>query len=105
MPAQERLGLDDQEGRAPGAEATGQEHEQGAIGRGAARPPGAAAQDGQLVAEERVLCHQRRPTPDQVGEAADSQRGNRRAGGGEEPPMEAAHDGAADSNQTMQRAD
>ena len=105
MPAQKRLGLDDQQRRAPGPDATGQEHEQGTVNRGAAWPPDAAAQDGELVPQERVLGHQRRPTPNQVGEGADCQRGDGRASSGEEPPVEAAHGGAADSDQAAQRAD
>jgi hypothetical protein len=74
MPAQQCGGLDDAERRAPGGEATGQEHEQRALGRGAARPFAAAMQDGKLVTEEGILRHQRRPAPREVAEGTRSGR-------------------------------
>jgi len=58
MPAQERLGLDDQESIAPGAEATGEQHQEGAIGGREQWPLDPAAQYHQLMAEESVLEHE-----------------------------------------------
>ncbi len=49
MPAQHGLGLDDQDGLAPGAEAARQQHQQRPIMLSAARPLDAAAQDDELL--------------------------------------------------------
>jgi hypothetical protein len=57
MPAQERLGLDDQEGMAPGAEATGEQHQEGAIRAREQWSFDAAAQHDELVTEESVPEH------------------------------------------------
>jgi hypothetical protein len=67
VPAQGRVRLDDAQRLPPAAEAGGQQHQQRAIGRGAARPFAAALRDSTLVAEEGILGHQRRPTPRQIG--------------------------------------
>ena len=70
------------------ANAAGQEHEAGPIRRAATRALEAAVQEGELVAGERVLGHQRRRTPRQSGERADSAGCDSRARGGQGPQAE-----------------
>jgi hypothetical protein len=55
MPAQERVGLHDQQRLPPGPDATGQEHQQPPVGRGAAGTLDAAPQDEELLPQQRVL--------------------------------------------------
>jgi hypothetical protein len=55
MPAQERVGLDEQHRLPPSADAASQEHEQRAVGRRAARALGAPSQDDALLPEEGIL--------------------------------------------------
>jgi len=68
MPAQERVGLDDQQGLLPGPDATSEQHQERPIGRGAARALGAAPQDEELLAQQRVLGDEGGPTAHEVGE-------------------------------------
>jgi len=105
MPAQQRVRLDNEECRPPGTDAVGQEHQQRAVGARAAGPLNTAAEDGELVAEERVLGRERGLAPRQVGERADGKRRAHRAGGGQEALAEAVRGSAADRDQAVQQAD
>ena len=96
MPAPERGGRHDVQRRPPRLDPTGQEHQQGAIGPGAARPFDAAAQDAELVAEEGILGHQRRLAARQVGEGADNEGRGGRARGCQQPLVKAARGGVAE---------
>jgi hypothetical protein len=89
MPAEHGSGLHDEERRSPRPHAAGQEHQQRAIGPGATRPLDAAVQDGELVAEERVLGDERRLAPRQVGEGADGEGRDGRARGGQQSAADA----------------
>ncbi len=75
------------------------------VSRGAARPRDAAVQDGELVAEERVLGHEFRLAPPQIGEGAGSQGRDSRTRGGQQPTAEAVSSGAADRDQAVQQVD
>jgi len=55
MPAQERIGLDDEEGFPPSADPAGEEDEPEAVGWGEARPADLAMEEDELLAEEDVL--------------------------------------------------
>jgi hypothetical protein len=82
----------------------GQEHQQGAIRRGATGPLDAAVQEAELVAEKRILGHQRRLAPHQISESADYEGRGGRASGGQQSPAETLHDGAAERDQAVQQA-
>ncbi len=58
MPAEQGLGLEDQERFSPMREAMGQEQEPEAVGRGEARFLGLTAEDEELLAEEGILGNQ-----------------------------------------------
>jgi len=66
VPAEERLGPHQEEGLTPGADPADEQHQERAVGRRHARALRAAAQDDDLVAEERILGEQLRATPQQV---------------------------------------
>jgi hypothetical protein len=66
MPAEQRVGLDDDEGVPPGADSAGEQHQERAVGRRHGRALHAAAQHDHLVAEEGVLGGQLGPTPQEV---------------------------------------
>ena len=70
MPAQQGLGLDDQQGLAPGPKATGQQHQECPFGRGAARALGAAPEDEELLTQESILGDEGGPIAHEVGEGA-----------------------------------
>jgi hypothetical protein len=55
MPAQERIGLEDEEGFLPGPDPAGEEDEPEAIGWGEPWPVNLAVEDDELLAEEGVL--------------------------------------------------
>jgi hypothetical protein len=55
MAAQERIGLEDEEGFLPGPDPAGEEDEPKAIGRGEPRLPNLAMEDDELLAEECIL--------------------------------------------------
>ena len=64
MPAQERIGLNNQQRLPPGTNAVGEEHQSYAVGRSAAGAFHAPPEDQELLAQQRVLR-------DQLGLAAD----------------------------------
>ena len=74
------------------------------VGWGAARPRDAAAQDGELVTEERILGHERQPAAHQIAERANSDGRGGRADGGRELVLEAADDGATKREQAVEQA-
>jgi len=55
MPAQQHLGLDDEEGLPPGADPAGEQHQERAVHRRCGRAFDAPPQHEQLLAEEGVL--------------------------------------------------
>ena len=57
MPAQERIGLEDEEGFLLTPDPAGEEDEPEAIGWGEPRLPNLAVEDDELLAEEGVLCN------------------------------------------------
>jgi len=104
VPAQERVGLDDQYGLTPSADTAGQEHQQCSVDGAEAGPLDAAAQDGELVPKEGVLGHERRLTPRQVDEGADSDGRGGRAGSGQQSVTDALDGGASERDQAMEQA-
>ena len=70
------------------------------ISRTAARALDAAVEDRELVAQERVLGHQRGLAARQIGERADQGRDNR-ASGGQQSAAQALHSSAADHDQAV----
>src|SRR5882724_5366643 len=63
MPAQQGIGLDDEQGLAPRTKAAGEQHKQCSVGWGAAWARRSALQDDQLLAEECILGNEFSPTP------------------------------------------
>jgi hypothetical protein len=61
MPAQERIGLEGEEGFLPSPDPAGEEDEPEAIGWGEARLPNLAVEDDELLAEEGVLRNESSP--------------------------------------------
>ncbi len=66
VPAQQGLGLDEEQGRAPGADPAGEEHQERPIRWPHVRTFDAPTQHEQSLAQEGVLGEQLRPTPHQV---------------------------------------
>jgi hypothetical protein len=73
MPAQEGLGLHDQQGLPPERDTAGQEHEERAVGRRTARPLDAAPQDEELLAQEGILGDELGLTARQIGQGVHEQ--------------------------------
>jgi hypothetical protein len=73
VPAEQRLGLDDQQGLTPRPDAAGQQDKQRSIRAGGARTLRRAGEDDELVTKERVLGDQLGPAPDQVRGRAEEQ--------------------------------
>jgi CheY-like chemotaxis protein len=105
VPAQERIRPDDEQRRPPRADAARQQDQQRTIARRTAGSPDAVVQDGELMAQERVLGHQRRLAPRQIGEGTGYEGRGGRTGGGQKSPMEALRGGAAEGDQAAQQAD
>lgn len=68
MPAEQGVGLNDQQRLPPRCHAVGEQHEERAVGRGAAGAGDATMQDEQLLAEEGVLGDKRGLAARQVAE-------------------------------------
>ena len=73
MPAQERIGLDDQQGRSPAWQLAGQEDKEGPVtpGEGGAFP--LPLQDDELLTKQRVFQYQFRFAAGEIPGCADSQ--------------------------------
>jgi hypothetical protein len=65
-PAQQRVGLHDEEGVPPGADPPGQQDQERAVRRRDGRTPDAASQHDHLLAQHGVLGEQLRPTPQEI---------------------------------------
>ena len=66
MPAQQGVGSDEEQRLPPGADAAGEQHQERPIGPRYGRALDVAAQHDQLLAQERILGEQLRPSPQQV---------------------------------------
>jgi hypothetical protein len=80
MPAQERIGLEDEEGFLPGPDPAGEEDEPKAIGWGEPRLPNLAVEDDELLAEECVLGNEFGIAASDVEGKAEKDRKARRSG-------------------------
>lgn len=94
--------LPDQEFPHPTGEATGQQHQQRAVGRCAARALDAPLQDNELLPEERILEDECGPRAHQIGQRPDEERGGSRFHGGEERPAAGLRDVAAGGGETLE---
>jgi hypothetical protein len=96
VPAQESLGLDDQQRLAPSAHLPGQQHLEQPVPAGKGGALGAAAQHDELLAQQGVLGHQLPLAAEQIAKHADRLRLGRGTGRGEEAgverPEQAAHE-------------
>ncbi len=70
MPAEQGLRLDEQQGLAPGPAPAGQEHEQRAVGRGAARALDGAPEHQELLTQEGILRDEGGATAHEVSAGA-----------------------------------
>ena len=104
MPAQDGLGLDNQQSLAPGAQATGEQGQERPVRRGAAGAFDAALQDDDLVAEEGIFHQQLGLTPCQIGRGSDDEGRGSRLGDGAEPPVKAASEGMRGGRQAVDEA-
>ena len=82
VPAQERVGLDDDQTLVPGAEAAGHQHKERPVGLGAARALDASLQDDRLLPQERVLQYECGLDPRQISQRAGDEWHDRRLGRG-----------------------
>ena len=73
VPPQQGVGLDDEQGMMPNAEAAGQQHQQGPVSWRATRALDATPQDDELLTEERILSDEFRFAPHQIGQCADDE--------------------------------
>ena len=92
MPAEEGIGLDDEEGLLPEGRRLGQENQSDAVPIAELRAFGVALQDDELLAEKGILG-------DEVGSAADhvpGGAGNQRVRAGSEPALDAVAELVAD---------
>jgi hypothetical protein len=80
MPTEDGLGLDNQQALMPGVRATGEQNQERAVGRGAARAFDAALEEEDLVAEEGVLRRRSARVPATRGAAAGLLRARSRCG-------------------------
>jgi len=78
MPAQQRLGLDEQQGPPPGADAARQQYQHRPIGARHDRARHAEAQHQRLLAQQGVLGEQLRPAPYHVSPGPDRMRQRQR---------------------------
>lgn len=101
VPAQDGLGLDDQDGLGSGPEAAGQQHQQRPIALGAARARDAAAQDEELLTQQRILGDEFGFTPYNVGQCADDERGGCGLGRCQEAALNGERDGTCNDGDTL----
>jgi hypothetical protein len=94
MPAQERGGLDDREGGPPGPGAAGQEHQQRAVGWGAAGTLHTALEDRRLLPQQRVLGDQLPLAAGQIGDCSGDGCGSGGFRGRQEAAAEGLQGGA-----------
>jgi hypothetical protein len=80
MPAQERIGLEDEEGFLPGPDPAGEEHEPKAIGWGEAWPATLAVEDDELLAEGCILGNKFGIAASEIEGKAEKDRIARRSG-------------------------
>jgi hypothetical protein len=73
MPAQQRIGLHDEQALAPGAHMTGQQDQHGPVDARAARTLGTPSQDDQLLPEEGIFGNQLGLAADKIGQRAGTQ--------------------------------
>ena len=66
MPAQQGVGLHNEQALAPGAHTTGEQDQQRPVDARAARARDAASQDDQLLPQERILGNELRLAADKV---------------------------------------
>ena len=112
MPAQERVGLHDQQGLPPATDAAGQEHQSRAVGGSAAGALHAPREHDQLLAQQGVLGDQVPLAAGEVGQRPGEDRGGGRSRSSQEAAtkrMEGNLPGAGDTGwragpQTVPRA-
>lgn len=80
MPAQNGLGLDDEEGIFPGLQATGKQDDKRAIGAGELRAFDRTIEDDQLVTKQQVLRNQLGFAASEVSESLERKTVNDRLG-------------------------
>ena len=102
VPAQERIGLDEHEGRPPGADTTGQEHQQRAVGRGAAGALHTPLEHHQLLPQQRVLGDQFPLAAGQIGDCAGDECGRGGFGGRQETVAESLQGEASGAGGAVQ---
>jgi hypothetical protein len=73
MPAQQGIGLHNEQALAPGAHTTGEQDQHGPVDARAARPLDAASQDDQLLSEEGILGDEFGLRTDKVSQRACTQ--------------------------------
>jgi hypothetical protein len=104
MPAQDGLGLDDEKGLAPGAQATGEQDQERTVGRSAPRAFHTAAEDDYLVTEEGILHQQLGLAARQVGQGTGDEGRGRRLSEGAEPLVKAVGEGLSRGRQVADEA-
>jgi hypothetical protein len=85
MPAQERLGLDNEQGLFPGPNHPCQKHQEDPIPSDRDGSFDVSAEDNQLLSEERVFCHELGLASGKVSQRPQQER----SGGGFRPVSEA----------------
>ena len=87
MPAQERIGLEDEEGFPPTADPAGEEDEPEAVGLGEPWFPDLTLEDDQLLAEEGVFSGELGIAASEIEGRAEKDRIARRPGGDGRQPV------------------
>ena len=81
MPAQQGIGLYNEQALAPGVHTAGEQDQQGPVNARAARALGTPSQDDQLLSKERVLGDELRLAAGYIGQRAGDKRSSARSGG------------------------
>ena len=98
MPAQERIGLEDEEGFLLTPDPAGEEDEPEAIGWGEPRLPNLAVEDDELLAEEGVLGNELGIAASEIEGKAEKDRTARRSGESERSAFQRQQCGAYGSD-------
>jgi hypothetical protein len=105
MPAQQGVGLHNEQALAPGVQPAGQQDQQRPVDAGATRTRDTASQDNQLLSEKRVLGDEFRLAADEVGKCTGDERGRDRSGGGQQATMEDLRGAPSDREEATEWAD